>query len=266
MIDYGFIRKVSVDHERAGLRADRDHSFRLRGLSCQSIMSALACALVTTQSKTSGFKVCQSIMSALACALVVFSTRPLPVSIVSVDHERAGLRAIIVDDGREAAEKCQSIMSALACALAIVEYLQAIATVCQSIMSALACALDPMDFIVAHMILCQSIMSALACALAKVSGLPLASLVSVDHERAGLRARSSRLRPLLQGACQSIMSALACALALRIRTGTTQAVSVDHERAGLRALGAVDSRRRAGEVSVDHERAGLRASQDCPEP
>ena len=81
MIDYGFIRKVSVDHERAGLRADRDHSFRLRGLSCQSIMSALACALVTTQSKTSGFKVCQSIMSALACALVVFSTRPLPVSI-----------------------------------------------------------------------------------------------------------------------------------------------------------------------------------------
>ena len=60
---------MSVDHERAGLRAGTPRGYNTHVTECQSIMSALACALCTTACLITWQARCQSIMSALACAL-----------------------------------------------------------------------------------------------------------------------------------------------------------------------------------------------------
>ena len=86
---------VSVDHERAGLRA---------GVTFDGMVDR---AKVSVDHERAGLRA-KIVHACLYCT-----------NTVSVDHERAGLRAYI-ECGKLALDtRCQSIMSALACALAM---------------------------------------------------------------------------------------------------------------------------------------------------
>ena len=86
---------MSVDPQRAGLRAAGSADSRNPPDPCQSILSALACALRGDRSL--GIE-----------------------SPVSVDPQRAGLRALSEQEYNTDVIECQSILSALACALSTI--------------------------------------------------------------------------------------------------------------------------------------------------
>ena len=115
-------------------------------MMCQSIISALACALGHVTFACSRIPLCQSIISALACALRMSAASVHQSAGVSVDHQRAGLRArgnLALIHPPEI--RCQSIISALACALSQAWPWRPKRCMCQSIISALACALSSND-------------------------------------------------------------------------------------------------------------------------
>ena len=202
---------MSVDHWRAGLRADQ--------AELNSIKDEIAC---------------QSIIGALACAPPASSVSPrLPR--VSVDHWRAGLRAQRPGLSHRVEEGCQSIIGALACAPINVKKLA-----CRSFCVSRSLARWPARHLpigeMSHVKKCQSIIGALACA----PGPKLADSIWQPECQSIIGAlacapQSVLLRYRPASECQSIIGALACAPAVIGRGGEWNRVSVDHWRAGLRA-------------------------------
>ena len=89
---------MSVDHWRARLRAGRNHLWHDLDLSCQSIIGALACAPLDIGRFQRGQRgVSRSLARSPARPPMV--RQPYPPPIVSVDHWRARLRAIVVKAG-----------------------------------------------------------------------------------------------------------------------------------------------------------------------
>ncbi len=178
-------------------------------------------------------QLCQSITGALACAPSL-CRRPCPLSPVSVDHRRAGLRALeplrAAIDGR----KCQSITGALACAPS-----RAAATRIRASRVSRSPARwparrqgPPEDQLI------PSVSRSPARWPARRKPPESAAKqwnVSVDHRRAGLRALAAPVASLYGPMCQSITGALACAPSISGPLVVALDVSVDHRRAGLRA-------------------------------
>ncbi len=203
---------------------------------------------------------------------------------MSVDHRRAGLRALRDRPSPRARARCQSITGALACAPGNCPRLCASDTVSVDHRRAGLRARQDLDVILEG-VKCQSITGALACAPrrgmvarassdrvsrsparwpARPSGVGVRRRlisVSVDHRRAGLRALLRRETADIYSVCQSNTGALACAPDPGRRGSAHTGVSVDHRRAGLRAARASGRHQRGAVVSVDHRRAGLRAHE-----
>src|SRR5581483_8342420 len=217
--------------------------------------------------------------------------------IVSVDHRRAGLRALLACVCGGGSYQCQSITGALACAPCSAERrptstrcvsrsparwparrtlgVEVPRTLeCQSITGALACAPPDCSSVRPLGKVCQSITGALACAPDPGRRGSAHTGVSVDHRRAGLRAHEYKTQKFMRLWCQSITGALACAprrrhwLAadvLRVsrspaRWPARPALSRDLRRAGIRvSRSPARWPARWQKVSVDHRRAGLRA-------